>query len=175
MARGEYVLVLQAEDRFLGPESLMLASPYLADKADLVSFSVLIVGSDWQRQKRSSGFSARTAIHMTMPHQGLCARRAMFGTAGAFDPSFRIAMDYDWIMRARACKARAVAVNMILAVMPANGVSSQTDWNGLQRRLIEFRQLHYKHARSEIGRLVYRCYWAFYMRYKKSNCVVRSR
>ena len=80
MARGEYVLVLQAEDRFCDPGSLRAAAAELAGGEDIVAFEVDLLFADGSVRRRRSrpgsaaprarGARCPTAIRSGQRHAG---------------------------------------------------------------------------------------------------------
>ena len=52
MAKGEYILVLQAEDRFARRDSAAMAASYLDGSAEIVAFEVVLERDNGKRQKR---------------------------------------------------------------------------------------------------------------------------
>ena len=96
MARGEYVLVLQAEDTFVDGGSLGRAATHLANSQDIVAFEVLLDhGNGSGDRLKTRKLSVLTECKMTNPHQGLFCRRNLYQRIGVFDRTYRIAMDYE--------------------------------------------------------------------------------
>ncbi len=101
MARGQYVLVLQAGDTFRDGESLASAVPHL-DGADMVNFDVLFVKPDGREEVLPARpISLATEFRLLNPHQGLFTHRRVFERIGAFDENVRMVMDYDHMLRAK--------------------------------------------------------------------------
>jgi glycosyltransferase involved in cell wall biosynthesis len=175
MARGEYILVLQAEDTFLDAESLARAAPHLRSDTEIVSFGVLMVNGQILRPIFGHGLGRRMSFHMTVPHQGVFCQRAVFDRIGKFDTSLAVAMDYDFFMRARECGARVAVIHEVLSVMPATGISSQLAWKGLRRRMDEFKTVHYRYAHSSVMRAVYHLYWLAYPPFKRVRSALDRR
>lgn len=175
MAQGEYVLVLQAEDRFLTENSLLQAAARMAEGPDILAYRVLMElqgGGTRLRSTRPLGWL--TEFKMTNPHQGMLCRRDLFERIGLFDTSFTIAMDYEWLLRAKRAGARLVAVPETLAVMPATGVSTRLDWPAMARRLDEDRRLHRRHSRGGMGRAINAAFWTVYRPFKQIKARVQG-
>lgn len=166
MARGEYVLVLQAEDEFFASSSLADAAPYLAGDADIVSFDVLVTGPSRDRIVRSRGLGPKLEFFMALPHQGAFCRRDLFARIGGFDESLRVALDYEWMLRAKRTGATAAVVHQVLSIMPATGVSSRTDAASLRHRLAENRAIQRRHLPGPIRRAVHTLFWLVYPHFK---------
>jgi glycosyltransferase involved in cell wall biosynthesis len=167
LARGKYILVLQAEDTFLDADSLARAAPRL-DGTDIVSFGI-VFGSEW---RVSRGFGPRTRLHPPFFHQGAFCRASLFDRIGPFDTGLLVAMDYDFFVRAYLAGASSVVLREPISHMPPTGVSSQLDWPTLERRLAENRRIHFRHAGRPAARLLYRLYWLLYPPFKRTRSVL---
>jgi glycosyltransferase involved in cell wall biosynthesis len=166
LARGDYVLVLQAGDTFLDAGSLGRAVPWL-DGSDIVSFDVRIIGARGPRRYRSRGFVPKLNVKTTIPHQGAFCRRALFDRIGGFDESLRIAMDFDFFLRAMRRGAAIRLVPDILARMPDDGISSRKDWPSLKKRFAEERRVHRLHCPGPTMRAVYAVLWPPYLAWRR--------
>ena len=175
MARGQYVLVLHSQDRFFRADSLEQSAPFLANGTDIVSCDVFVEEHGKLRLVRSNGGGLRGLVHMPVPHQAALCRRELFERIGNFDKQYRIAMDYDWFLRARAAGASIVSAKFPLSIMPATGISSRSDWAGLSARLNEFKALHLKHAGGAAMRGMYHAYWAAYRPFKFCHNALKNR
>lgn len=167
MARGEYVLVLQAEDTFLDNQSLGRAAREFAGNADILSFDVAIPAENGMRIFRSKGFSWRINFFMTVPHQGAFCRRQLFEKFGDFDRQLRIGMDYDWVIRAKRAGATCKTVGTVLSVMPPTGISSRTHWREVSMRLEENRRIQARYRKGPGFQLAWMLFWRIYPAYKK--------
>jgi glycosyltransferase involved in cell wall biosynthesis len=172
MARGEYVLALQAQDTFFDRSSLARAVPYLSGGEDIVSFDVLFVSANRERRVVSQGWSPRLAFRNTIPHQGAFCRRDLFSRLGPFDPSFRIAMDYEFFLRAHRSNASVRVVSEILSRMPDTGISSRLDWPSLRRRFAEFKRAQSSNLRGPGLRAAYAVYWPLYLTYRRTRAAI---
>lgn len=170
MARGDWILVLGAGDVPVGPAAFGKALRRLAEAeaagAEIVSFDVLFVAGGVERLYRTRGFSRKLAFKTTIPHQGAFVARTLHDRVGGYDPAFRVAMDYEFWVRARRGGARVLRVPEALARMPDDGVSSRRDWPSLRARFAEERRVHEKHARGPM-RAVYALYWPAYLAYRR--------
>ena len=169
MARGRYLLVLQAEDAFLTETSLAMAVPHLTGDADIVSFDVLFERCTAAVRYRSYGWTKKINFKTTIPHQGAFCRRRLFQRIGAFDPGIRVAMDYDFFLRAYRNDACIKTVPEVLARMPDTGVSSQLNWPSLSQRFAEERRIHRAHCTGSVMRAIYTVYWPLYSAYRRGK------
>lgn len=175
MARGEYVLALQADDTFFAPNSLARALPHLSGGIDIVSFDVMFETAAGERRLVSRGLSSVLAFKTTIPHQGAFCRRDLFERLGPFDTSFRIAMDYEFFLRAHRANSTVRLVPEVLTRMPDAGVSSLLDWPSLRRRFAEERRVQAKHLASARMRAVYAAYWPLYLMYRRARAATAGR
>jgi glycosyltransferase involved in cell wall biosynthesis len=76
-------------------------------------------------------------------HPTVIARRTMFSAVGLFDPHRRVAMDYDWHLRAELKGLRGVYVAAAIGHMMDGGISK----NAWQKGLREVRDIAVHHTR----------------------------
>lgn len=144
-ARGDWVLFLGADDELAGPDALAEAAARLGRVPDdvLVAYgrSALVndegeeldvLGAPWPRSRR------RLRGVMSLPHQAVFHRPALFDRFGVFDPSYRIAGDYALLARALEHADAADIGDLVVARMAHGGVST-TPRNAL-RVLAEYRR-----------------------------------
>jgi len=126
LATGEILLHLHAGDAFAGPDVVRRAAEDYAARR----WRWAVGGSRWVRDdgteagvQHFEAFSYRRLRLLNfIPHQAAFLERSLFGEVGAFDPSYRIAMDYHlWL---RLGKVHAPAVLPFLVVEFALGGAS---------------------------------------------------
>lgn len=168
-AQGEWVIFLHSDDEFLANDSLASVHEALAKThADIVGFPILFGTGDSWRVLKPRGGNAWLRFKSGFLHQGTFIRRSVFEKIGEHDTRFRIAMDYEFFLRAMMRGVPMETLNSPLTTRMRNtGVSSQLDWDSLSRRLDEERDVHALHAGSPLQRLVYACYWALYRPYRR--------
>ena len=161
-ARGQYIIILQAEDYFVSEDILQSLEEVFDSGPDIVSGGVLVKEAEGGlRLVRSRGLGWRSLIHMTTPHQGMFCRRDLWRRIGQFDDSYKIAMDYEFVLRARQSGASWHHLPDAIAVMPDTGVSSRLDREGLLARLGEFRRAQFAYA-TGWQRPLLSLYWTIY-------------
>ena len=106
-ARGEWVCFLGADDFFWSPSALTEMEPFLLDAAErgirIVYGQVVkinqagsilrVEGKPWHKIRWLMPHG------MPLPHPGLMHHRSLFQIHGVFDEAFRIAGDYDLLLR----------------------------------------------------------------------------
>jgi len=168
LATGDYILFLHSDDYLVNSSVLERASEYLGDRFDVFFFQVLhdIHGQNQVSRNRPLGWL--TNFKMGSCHQGQLCSIKLFQRIGKFDTSFKIDMDYDFILRAYRAGVSCNSINMPLAVMRLIGISSRKDWKSLRERFDEERRVHFKNCTTIWMRLFYIFYWMMYLPYRKS-------
>ena len=131
MATGEYLLFLNADDKLSGPDAIatLVAKAVENGLPMLVFGDVLMISRDTaapaylhrMRRKRSSFSLSRGD---TLPHPSLLFHRKYFEKYGLYDTSFRIAMDYELLLRG-ALREPIVHVPAVISLMREGGLSGQ--------------------------------------------------
>jgi glycosyltransferase involved in cell wall biosynthesis len=98
----------------------------------------MLIGDPWEKAKK---YYKQV---MSIPHQGVMHRRSLFDQHGLFDESFRIAGDYELLLRELKSHDAVFFPDIVTAGMRVGGVSSNPD-NGL-RAMREVRRAQLKHG-----------------------------
>lgn len=127
-ANGDYILFLNSDDALAAPEVLAAVVQEIIDNR----FPVLIYG-DCNVLDRSSGrviYRANIDFNLNglrrgqmLPQPSLFTHRSYFEKYGVFDKQFRIAMDYEWLLRGGA-KERVVHIPLLVTNVRNGGVST---------------------------------------------------
>jgi glycosyltransferase len=125
---GDYVLFLNSDDSLANPDVVEI----MAHKIIENNFPTLIYG-DCDVLDRSSGraiyrarikFSPQGLKHAQMlPHPSLFTHRTYFEKYGLFDTRFKIAMDYELLLRG-GLKERVVHVPLLVTCVRDSGMST---------------------------------------------------
>ncbi len=132
-ASGEWICFLGADDYFWSETALESLVPALVapDRNSRLIYGRVAVVNDLGQVLYRVGEaweSAGQRFHqvMSMPHLGVMHHRSLFDEYGSFDESYRIAGDYEFLLRElRQAPAQFVAGPEAIVGMRVGGISSQ--------------------------------------------------
>lgn len=174
-ARGEFVVFINADDTFAGPDALRDAMAEIARDPDAdVYYGSLEVRMDGRRHRHDPPPPEQAAEEMVLgclPHQATLARRSVFARTGPFDLRWRRHADYDWWLKVlsdpglRVRRLRTMVASFaaggassdlakgqpeVFAIQNASPLYRSPEWD---RRRIELFQQAWLAARIEAARL----------------------
>jgi glycosyltransferase involved in cell wall biosynthesis len=168
-ATGEWICFLGADDFFWDEKVLeqMAASLRVLPSDVRVAYgqimllnqdgqSLYTIGEPWERVKM------RFKQIMSIPHPGLMHRRSLFLDHGGFDEFFRIAGDYELLLRELKSANAVFVPNLILVGMRQGGVSS--DPQNSIKALHESRLAQLKHGQRLPGWIWFAALAKIYLR-----------
>ena len=127
LARGRFVLILNADD-WLSPDQVERSVAALEEsRADFVFGDLIFYEGDKQLFRYVGDPNYAAVIHRRWPavgHPTLLAARSCFERIGLFDPLYRNAMDYDWLLRLHRAGCHGVYRSAIVGHMTHDGVSN---------------------------------------------------
>lgn len=167
-ATGDYLLFINSDDFLINNQALESIYSSMQDRIDYYIFQVMSVYPDKTRKllsNRNFGFS--TYFKMGSCHQGHVISRNLFGKYGNYDNSFKIGMDYEFVLRVFSQRVKSKSVDVVISCMGKTGISSRTDWTGLTQRFLDERKAHEKNCPSAILGAIYPVYWFAYLAYRK--------
>jgi glycosyltransferase involved in cell wall biosynthesis len=136
LAKGEYILVLQADDHLAGPE--VLERVYSLIKQGLYDINIFPVYKEQASNRRilHRPFRIRWWYHFKtiFPHQGSFIHRRVYERLGDFREDLVIALDYDFFYRALKYHSTVKLHTYPVAVMGGEGISSNRDFLLLRLR-----------------------------------------
>lgn len=175
VATGEWLLFLQSDDYLSDPHVLSKAAARFSADVDICGFPVLFGNEDSAVTMLPRGAGFWLNLKTGLNHQGTFIRRSLFEKIGLYDTSFRIAMDYEFFLRAYRRGARFEChAGPVVATMRDTGISSLLDWPNLKFRFNEERRVHDK-LRTPALIPVYAAWWAAYPRYRRLRAWLEER
>ncbi len=159
---GEIVGILHADDVYAGQGVLeRVARAFEDSEVDAVYGDLEYVQKEdvtrIVRRWRSCSFDSRKLSWGWMPpHPALFVRREWYERIGPFDSSYKIAADYDFILRLFShAELHAVYIPDVLVKMRLGGASNRTIRNIVQKSREDLRALHQNRI-GGIGALVWK-------------------
>lgn len=123
LASGDYLMILNSDDFYHRPEGLAEVAAAAAEGCDFVASPVLILSEPPSLHRVSRGFY-RILMRMPFGHPGMAVRRDTFLRMGGFDTGFRIAADYDLMLRLVAAGASSAVLGEAFASFRPGGLSA---------------------------------------------------
>ena len=165
---GDWILFLHAGDYLLSCDIISTVQAYIQKNLgyDIYAFNILFGDSNCWLERQSKGFRPWINIKTQFQHQGAVCSGQVFQKVGSFDTGYKIAVDYDWFLRAYRAGARAKIINEAISFMRNDGISSQIDEDNLKLRLSEEKSIHYRHCNSWLLKAGYAVWWRLYPFYK---------
>lgn len=147
LSQGRYILILNADD-WLSPDQIERSVKALQHSgADFVFGDLIFYENDKPVFRSVGNPDYARAIHRRWPsvgHPTTLATRHCFERAGLFDPVYRNAMDYEWLLRLHRTGARGVYRRDVVGHMTHDGVSNLQ----FGRTIEEVRRIVIAHGRN---------------------------
>jgi GT2 family glycosyltransferase len=147
LARGRAILILNADD-WLSPDQIAHSVATLEKSgADFVFGDLIFYEGDTPLFRYGGDPHYEKVIGRRWPsvgHPTLLARRSCFERIGLFDPVYRNAMDYDWLLRLHRAGGRGIYCPDAVGHMTHDGVSNLQ----FARTIEEVRRIVVAHGRN---------------------------
>lgn len=148
VARGRYIAFVNSDD-WMSPDQIAQAVKALEESGAAFAFGKLAVHSEDGRllhviEGRSDYWKNMRYRMPYINHPTVVVRRDAYEKVGPFNSRRRIAMDFDWHLRAELLGVRGVYAPLLLGHMGAGGVSDQRWRAGLR----EVRAVSIEHRQS---------------------------
>lgn len=152
LAKGEFVGCLNSDDYFASPHSLFRIQQALeASAADGAWGNIIHVEADGRPHRLMDGGWFKPSLFkyaIMPPHPAFYVRTEAVRAAGGFEPKYKIAGDFDLMVRLFKNPAfRGVHINELITVMRLGGVST----NGLGATRHASIELHHALIRNGIA------------------------
>lgn len=147
MATGDVIGFLHSDDLFADRDCLSRVANAMQDEAVVACYGDLhYVRKDATeqivREWRAGSFSPSKLRRGWMPpHPTLYVRRPIFAGVGSFNCNYRIAADYDWMLRLLSRKPMVAYVPRVQVHMRVGGASNRSLGNILRKSSEDFRAL----------------------------------
>ena len=153
IARGRYVGILNSDDEYL-PETLNLVKKHLeSNPSEQVIYGDLFMG-DGTHEKLSVPINEIS--RRMIPHPTVFVSLETYRKHGVFNPSYKVAADYELMLRLQSVGARFLKLDVPLAIMHPGGFSAKHRLRSVFETCflrIKFRDTHFVPA--VIGALKY--------------------
>ena len=128
-ATGKWILFLNAGDRLYNNETLGKAKDYLEkySASDLLFGNVLMIQSDGSEKIRKLNNTILFLIRNMICHQCIFYSKELFLKIGLFDSRYRLAADFEHLVRAQWSGLKITKIPEIIARYNLNGVSSRKE------------------------------------------------
>lgn len=127
LSRGRHILILNADD-WLSPDQIGLSLDALEKSgADFVFGDLIFYDGSKPLFRYQGDPRYAKVIRRRWPsvgHPTLLAARHCFERIGLFDPVYRNAMDYDWLLRLHCAGGRGIYCPHVVGHMTHDGVSN---------------------------------------------------
>lgn len=135
MARGRYVCILHADD-WHAPDQLENAVKAIeASRAPFVFGDVLLYvdGKPWFREQGDADYGRVIRQRMaSVPHPSILYARDVFSRVGLYRLDLKLAMDYEWLLRATVLGEMGALAPGVVANMTLDGVSNTRYWRTMK-------------------------------------------
>lgn len=165
-SKGQYVIVIQADDRFLNPAVLERVYPLLnKQKIDILCFPVILEHPiRGQVLRKPIKWLWWNHFKFIFPHQGCFVNQEVFRQVGGFRKEFRINMDYDFFYRALQEKLVVKFEKSPIVVMGGKGVGTNPE--SMDTRLQEERLVQRLNEKNTLWRFAQQIFARLYLPYK---------
>lgn len=137
-ASGEYIYFLNADDCLLDAEVLQDIATELQRHSDCdLLYGNIVVIPENDKSQQSVIYPAPSDLlnhlmHGWLCHQAMVVRAELFKEVGCFDTRFKIAADYDWLLRALSQNITVYSVDREIASYTLGGLSDTYQIESLQ-------------------------------------------
>jgi glycosyltransferase involved in cell wall biosynthesis len=150
-ATGEWICFLGADDVLAGTDVIRQIWPFLVDalgRYRVVYGQLEVIEEDGSISRRLgrpwSQAGPRFTSEMSIPHPGCFHHRSLFQEHGLFDESYRIAADYEFLLRELPEHDALFVADVTTVRMGAGGLSDDPAW--MARLVRETHRARYQHG-----------------------------
>jgi glycosyltransferase involved in cell wall biosynthesis len=141
LATGELVGIINSDDYYEKNAFVNLENTFKSEKNGDVYYGfmrVLFDGKELVTYRYNFDtflLNPETGVYTSAQHSSCFAKKAVYESIGMFDTQFKIAADYDFLIRVAKNKLKFVAIDAILANFSRGGANDQmTDYDRFSQR-----------------------------------------
>lgn len=149
LSRGEIIGLLNSDDWY-EPGAIRAVLEKMQETGADVVCGDLQYWKDGQRTYLASSEPEQLSRGMTVGHPTVFVRRDCYRRHGLFRPDFKLAMDYEWLLRAKVAGARFAAIDRCIANMQGGGIGDRR-WRDSQREVARARAMHIPGANNALA------------------------
>jgi glycosyltransferase involved in cell wall biosynthesis len=149
LSRGEVIGLLNSDDWYEAGAVRAALEKMQETGADIVCGNL----QHWEGQRRTylaSSDPEQLSRGMTVAHPTMFVRRDCYRRHGLYRMDFKLAMDYEWLLRAKTAGARITVVDRCIANMQGGGVGDRR-WRDSQREVAKARALYIPGANNAVA------------------------
>jgi glycosyltransferase involved in cell wall biosynthesis len=150
LATGEIIGILNSDDAYHRSTVRKVVEAFAATDADVVFGNIMMSGVGDNGADVGSECVADISqlnYRMSIPHPAVFVRKATYEKHGMFDSNYKIAADYEFILRLQKQGAKMVHLNAVLCAFRRGGISSTRVWRtAFETFKIQARHVGFMHA-----------------------------
>lgn len=131
-ATGKYVLFLNSDDYLL--ENFLSNCKYFLDNnpdIDVLCCHMMVISNKGKLRSIESK-PQYLSTTMSVAHPGTIVKREVFDEVGLFQEKYKVAMDYDFLLRCKHKKINFSVYDVYITVMREGGISGQKFIEGIK-------------------------------------------
>lgn len=133
LCAGEYVLFLNSDDLIAGADSLLNVQKAIAlAKPDFVYGETVFFDDEGNRRHARRLTPKSILQRLPFGHNAMVLKRSLFRELGGHDLQFRIAADYDMVLRMVLSGHSGIRLQRPISLFRIGGVSADTDAAGAE-------------------------------------------
>ena len=149
LCRGEIIGLLNSDDWY-EPGAVQAVLEEMQRSGADIACGRLQYWDDQNRTYLTESDPAKLERGMTVGHPTVFVRKDCYRRFGLFRLDLRLAMDYEWLLRAKSGGARFIVVDRCLANMQVGGVGDRR-WRNSQREVARARAMHVEGADNAVA------------------------
>lgn len=146
LATGDVVAFMNSDDWYVEDAIEKVNNQFCVGEYDIVFGNIVFCGENTRKNSEVNMDSVDNMyLKMSVCHPATFARKELFSKYGEFDEKYRVAADYEWILRVLNHKVKYAVLDDILAEFSCEGISSRE----VEMTIEESRKIALKHAKTK--------------------------